>query len=131
LPADWREGYLNVWLGATVENRHHGLPRIDTLREIPARVRFLSCEPLLEDLGPMNLSGIHWVIVGGESGTTSRPMEPSWVEGIINQCTEQCVPVFFKQWGGPGKDKGGCMVYGGELKQIPAVEQVGQMELFT
>src|SRR6185312_10567507 len=64
----------NVWLGVSVENRRHGVPRIDALRHIPAKIRFLSCEPLLEDLGELDLSGIHWVIVGGESGAKARPM---------------------------------------------------------
>lgn len=118
LPDDWGDGYPNVWLGVTVENRKHGLPRIDYLRDVPARVRFLSIEPLLEDLGPLNLDGIHWVIVGGESGPLARPMQPEWVASIRAQCEAQGVPFFFKQWGGR-RDKGGCLISGGEIKQWP------------
>jgi protein gp37 len=94
----------NVWLGVSVENRRHGVPRIDVLRTIPARIRFLSCEPLLEDLGPLNLSGIHWVIVGGESGHGARPMHPDWARAIRAQCQAQEATFFFKQWGGWGAD---------------------------
>lgn len=99
LPADWGTGYENAWIGVTVENRKHGLPRIDDLRKVPAKVRFLSIEPLLEDLGEIDLSGIHWVIVGGESGHGARPMEPAWVESIKRQCEAAGVAFFFKQWG--------------------------------
>lgn len=94
----------NVWLGVSVENRKHGLPRIDELREIRARIRFLSVEPLLEDIGRVNLKGIHWVIVGGESGPKARPMKPDWVEAIKKQCEKQGAIFFFKQWGGWGAD---------------------------
>jgi protein gp37 len=90
----------NVWLGVSVEDRKYGLPRIDILRETPAAVRFLSIEPLLEDLGPLDLRGIHWVIVGGESGPGARTLQPEWVMPIRDQCAEQGVPFFFKQWGG-------------------------------
>src|SRR6185312_5161508 len=89
----------NVWLGASVENRRHGVPRIDHLRNIQARIRFLSVEPLLEDVGPLNLIDIHWVIVGGESGPKARPMAPEWVESVRSQCKRQKVAFFFKQWG--------------------------------
>ena len=94
----------NAWLGVSVENQKHGLPRIDALRNISARIRFLSVEPLLEDLGRINLHGIHWVIVGGESGPKARPMNPQWVERIKGQCHTQQVDFFFKQWGGWGAD---------------------------
>ena len=94
----------NAWLGATVENKQHGIPRIDQLRKVNAHVRFLSIEPLLEDLGALNLSGIHWVIVGGESGPKARMMKPEWVMNIKRQCEEQNVAFFFKQWGGWGAD---------------------------
>ncbi len=93
----WPETPNNVWLGVTVENRKHGLPRIAFLRQILAKVRFLSIEPLLEDLGELDLTGIHWVIVGGESGTHARPMRISWAHKIRDQCREQNVPFFFKQ----------------------------------
>jgi protein gp37 len=94
----------NVWLGVSVENKKYGLPRIDVLRQINAPIRFLSIEPLLEDLGTLNLSGIHWVIVGGESGPKARPMNPDWVKSIKEQCDLQRVPFFFKQWGTWGPD---------------------------
>ena len=94
----------NAWFGATVENKQHGIPRIDQLRKVKVHVRFLSIEPLLEDLGALNLSGIHWVIVGGESGPKARLMKPEWVMNIKRQCEEQNVAFFFKQWGGWGAD---------------------------
>jgi protein gp37 len=94
----------NVWLGVSVENRRHGLPRIPILRGINAQVRFLSVEPLLEDLGNFDLSGIHWVIVGGESGKKARPMKPEWVENVKNLCDVADVAFFFKQWGTWGAD---------------------------
>lgn len=94
----------NVWLGVSVENRKHGVPRIDVLRAIDATVRFLSVEPLLEDLGQIDLTDIHWVIVGGESGRKARPMKPEWVDGIKRQCDLAGVAFFFKQWGAWGAD---------------------------
>jgi protein gp37 len=94
----------NAWLGVSVENRRHGVPRIDHLREICARIRFLSVEPLLEDVGQLDLHNIHWVIVGGESGPKARPMRPEWAESVQRQCTRQDVAFFFKQWGGWGAD---------------------------
>ncbi|MBK9263039.1 MAG: phage Gp37/Gp68 family protein [Polyangiaceae bacterium] len=97
-PAQW------VWLGVSVEDRKYGGPRIDELRKVPARVRFLSIEPLLEDLGALDLSGIHWVIVGGESGHGARTCEAEWIRRIIEQCGEQRVPVFVKQGGGAFSD---------------------------
>ena len=97
----------HVWLGVSVEDRKHGLPRIDELRETPAAVRFLSIEPLLEDLGYISLRGIHWVIVGGESGPGARPMQPSWARDIQRQCSDADVPFFFKQWGGVRKKEAG------------------------
>jgi protein gp37 len=93
----------HIWWGVSVENRKHGLPRIDHLRAAPAAVRFLSVEPLLEDLGKVDLTGISWVIVGGESGPGARPMRPEWVRSIRNQCLAADVPFFFKQWGGTRK----------------------------
>lgn len=94
----------NVWLGVSVENRKYGVPRIPVLRTIRARVRFLSVEPLLEDLGSVDLNGIHWVIVGGESGSKARPMKPEWVKSIKRQCDAASVAFFFKQWGTWGAD---------------------------
>lgn len=89
---------FNVWLGVTVETANHK-DRIDYLRQTNAPVKFLSCEPLLEDLGELDLTGIDWVICGGESGHKARPMHPDWVRIIQRQCKEQNVPFFFKQWG--------------------------------
>ncbi|MEW7974786.1 MAG: DUF5131 family protein [Candidatus Thiodiazotropha endolucinida] len=119
LPQDWGEGYDNVWLGATCEDRKSGLRRLEQLRVIPAKLRFLSIEPLLEDLGDVNFTGIHWVIIGGESTSGARKMEQTWVENIIAQCREQRIPVFFKQWGGNARDKGGCLINGIEIKEWP------------
>ncbi|MBI2316664.1 MAG: phage Gp37/Gp68 family protein [Betaproteobacteria bacterium] len=94
----------NVWLGVSVENRKHGFPRIRLLQGVTARVRFLSIEPLLEDLGSFDLTGISWVIVGGESGHRARPMKPVWIDGIKRQCDAAGVAFFFKQWGTWGAD---------------------------
>ncbi len=94
----------NIWLGVTVENIEHGLPRIKFLRALNAKVRFLSCEPLLEDLGTPDLSGIHWVIAGGESGAKARPMNKQWVISLRDECKKQKVAFFFKQWGMWGAD---------------------------
>jgi protein gp37 len=94
----------NVWLGTSVENQKHGLPRIPILRTIAAGTRFLSIEPLLEDLGTFDLSQISWVIVGGESGPKARPMKAEWARSIQRQCDAMNVPFFFKQWGAYGAD---------------------------
>jgi protein gp37 len=94
----------NAWLGVSVEDQKYGLPRIDALRKVDAKIRFLSVEPLLEELGAIDLSDIHWVIVGGESGPRARPMSQHWVEDIKRQCSAQDVQFFFKQWGGWGAD---------------------------
>lgn len=94
----------NVWLGTSVEDRKYGVPRIDVMRGIPARIKFLSIEPLLENLGILDLHGIDWVIVGGESGHGARPMRKEWVDAIKRQCESQRVHFFFKQWGAYGPD---------------------------
>jgi protein gp37 len=94
----------NVWLGVSVENKRSGVPRIAELVKVQAHVRFLSVEPLLEDLGPIDLEGIHWVIVGGESGRQARPMRPAWVRNVKRQCDARGVAFFFKQWGRFGPD---------------------------
>lgn len=94
----------NIWLGVSVEDKKHGVPRIDKLRNINASIKFLSVEPLLEDIGKINLTGIDWVIVGGESGAKARPMKKEWVLNIQKQCKEQNVAFFFKQWGTWGAD---------------------------
>lgn len=101
------ENQPHIWWGVSVENRKHGLPRIDHLRDAPAGLRFLSIEPLLEDLGPVNLAGIQWVIVGGESGAGARPMRKEWVLTIQQECKRAGIPFFFKQWGGVRKSAHG------------------------
>jgi protein gp37 len=93
--------------GVSVEDRKYGLPRIGDLQQTHASVRFLSIEPLLEDLGAFDLSGINWAIVGGESGPGARPMQEEWVLSLRGQCREAGVPFFFKQWGGVRKAKNG------------------------
>jgi protein gp37 len=109
----------NIWWGVSVEDRKYGLPRVDDLRQAPAKVRFLSIEPLLEDLGEIDLSGITWVIVGGESGPGARPMKREWVVSIRRQCLEQGVAFFFKQWGGVRKAKNGRMLDGRTYDDYP------------
>lgn len=94
----------NIWLGVSVENKKHGVPRIDKLRNINATIKFLSVEPLLEDIGKIDLTGIDWVIVGGESGVNARPMKKEWALNVKHQCEEQNVAFFFKQWGTWGAD---------------------------
>jgi protein gp37 len=113
------EALQHIWWGVSVEDRKYGLPRIQALRESPAAVRFLSIEPLLEDLGELDLSGIHWVIVGGESGPGARPMEKSWVLRIQEQCQAANVPFFFKQWGGVQKSKTGRLLDGRTCDEMP------------
>lgn len=94
----------NVWLGVSVEDRKYGVPRISHLRRVAANVRFLSVEPLLQDVGELDLRGIHWVIVGGESGSQARPMKAEWVQSVKRQCENAGVAFFFKQWGAWGAD---------------------------
>ena len=94
----------NVWLGVSVEDKKYGVPRIDHLRKVDAHIRFLSVEPLLEDLGRINVRDIHWVIVGGESGHKARPMREEWVANVQVQAEAARAAFFFKQWGGWGAD---------------------------
>jgi protein gp37 len=115
----WMGSLPNVWWGVSVEDREYGLPRVDSLRLTNARVRFLSVEPLLEDLGAINLSGIDWVIVGGESGPHFRTMAAGWVETIRNQCHDAQVPFFFKQWGGRSPKQLGRTLDGREWNEMP------------
>ncbi|MCL6445317.1 MAG: phage Gp37/Gp68 family protein [Alicyclobacillus sp.] len=96
----------NIWMGTSVENMRVA-KRVDYLRQVPAIVRFLSCEPLLGSLRELDLQGIQWVIVGGESGPRARPMDPSWPREIRDKCVENGVAFFFKQWGGVHKQKTG------------------------
>ena len=109
----------NIWWGVSVENKKHGLPRISHLQEAPARNRFLSIEPLLEFLGRLNLNGISWVIVGGESGAGARLMKKEWVLDIREQCEEAQVPFFFKQWGGVRKKEAGRSLDGRVYDEFP------------
>jgi protein gp37 len=109
----------HIWWGVSVEDRAHGLPRIEHLRQAPAAVRFLSIEPLLEDLGEIDLTDIHWVIVGGESGPGARKMKEEWVRSLRDQCASQQVPFFFKQWGGVRKKKAGRELDGRTYDEFP------------
>jgi len=113
----------HIWWGVSVENRKHGLPRIEHLREAGAAVAFLSVEPLIEDVGALDLSGISWVIVGGESGAKCRPMKPEWVRSVRGQCEEANVPFFFKQWGGVRKKTAGRELDGRTFDELPCVVQ--------
>ena len=120
----------NIWLGVTVENIKQGLPRIEVLKEIDAEIRFLSIEPLLEDLGKVNFQGIHWAIVGGESGAKARPMKKEWVLNIKEQCNKQKIAFFFKQWGTWGEDNkkrskkaNGCLLNGKIWRDYPIKKQ--------
>lgn len=110
----------NIWIGVSVENDDFKF-RIDYLRKINAKIKFLSIEPLLSPLGKLNLEGIDWVIVGGESGPKARPMEPSWVIDIRDQCLKARVPFFFKQWGGFNKKKSGRLLEGRTWDEMPDV----------
>jgi protein gp37 len=109
----------HIWWGVSVENRRYGVPRIDELRAANTRVRFLSVEPLLENLGMIDLTGIHWVIVGGESGPGARPMKKEWVISIRDQCHIAGVPFFFKQWGGTRKSLTGRKLDGKTYDEFP------------
>ena len=108
----------NVWMGTSVDSRDY-YERIRLLQRVPAKVRFLSCEPLLSPLPRLPLKGIHWVIVGGESGPGSRPMQGSWVLDIKGQCEARDVPFFFKQWGGVRKKQTGRKLAGRTWDQLP------------
>src|SRR5690242_16679459 len=109
----------HIWWGVSVEDKKYGLPRIKDLQDSPARVRFLSVEPLLEDLDKFNISGISWTIVGGESGPGARPMQREWVISARDQCRESHVPFFFKQWGGVRKAKNGRLLDGRTYDEYP------------
>lgn len=133
LPSDWGNGFPNVWLGISVVNQVEADRDIPKLLATPAKIRWLSMEPLL---GPVTFEGLfanpsfandttnaleelNWVVVGGESGSLARPIELEWVETLRDQCAAVDVPFFFKQWGGTAKDKGGCMLAGMEVKAWP------------
>lgn len=108
----------NVWMGVSVENAAYRF-RIDHLRKVPAKVRFLSVEPLIGDIGELDLAGIHWVIVGGESGARARPVQEGWVTAIRDQCVEAGVAFFFKQWGGRTPKAGGRELDGALWDEMP------------
>jgi len=112
---DWRP---NIWFGVSIENAAY-VHRIEDLRRTRARVRFLSLEPLLGPLPALDLNGIDWVIVGGESGPRARPMKVEWVRQIRDQCLEAGVPFFFKQWGGPFKSRTGRVLDGRTWDELP------------
>jgi protein gp37 len=114
----------HVWWGVSVEDKRYGLPRVHDLRAANAAIRFLSVEPLLEDLGDFDLTGIAWVIVGGESGPGARPMEPRWVERIFQLCRDQNVSFFFKQWGGTRKKRAGRLLHGRTYDEMPHVSAI-------
>jgi protein gp37 len=108
----------NIWMGTSVENQRVA-HRIETLKQIPASVRFLSLEPLIGPLPGLRLDGIHWVIVGGESGPKAREMREEWVIDIQRQCEIRGIPFFFKQWGGVNKKKTGRMLLGRTWDELP------------
>jgi protein gp37 len=112
-------GKSNIWWGVSVENKACGVPRIAHLRSSPAAVKFLSVEPLLEDVGELDLSGINWVIVGGESGFGARLMRREWVISVRRQCKQSGVAFFFKQWGGVHKSKTGRVLDGRTYDEMP------------
>jgi protein gp37 len=113
----------HIWWGVSVENRKYGLPRIKHLRDARTAMAFLSVEPLLEDLGDLELDRIKWVIVGGESGAGARPMKREWVVNIQCQCVKADVPFFFKQWGGVRKSLGGRELDGQTYDECPMLTQ--------
>ena len=110
----------NIWMGVSVENQDY-VYRIDSLRKVPTAVRFLSIEPFIGEIKKINLKGIDWVIVGGESRNNKRPMDPEWVRVIRNLCIEKQVPFFFKQWGGYNKKKNGRELDGREWDEYPKI----------
>jgi protein gp37 len=112
---DWPQ---NVWMGVSVEDSRV-LSRVDDLKRVPAAIRFLSCEPLIGSLAGIDLAGIHWVIVGGESGPFARPMKIEWVREIFRACRDQRVPFFFKQWGGVRKHVTGRQLNGKTYDEMP------------
>ena len=109
----------HIWWGVSVEDKKYGVPRIAELQQTPAQVRFLSIEPLLEGLGTLDLTGIHWAIVGGESGPGARPLKREWVASIRDQCSGANVPFLFKQWGGVQKKRAGRLLDGATYDGFP------------
>ena len=123
-PLKFATSTRHVWWGVSVEDVKYGKPRIEHLRNTPAEVKFLSIEPLLEDLGLIDLSDIDWVIVGGESGPGARPMKESWVRNLLHHCRSANVPFFFKQWGGVQKKKAGRKLAGKTYDEFPFTAEV-------
>ena len=117
----------NVWMGVSVENQKYAF-RSEILSHVPASVRFLSVEPLIGPINDLPLLGIHWVIVGGESGPHARPMEEDWVINIQTRCTQAHIPFFFKQWGGVQKHRTGRELLGRTFDEMP--ERQGSLHLF-
>jgi protein gp37 len=109
----------HIWWGVSVENKKYGLPRIENLQNAHAAIKFLSVEPLLEDLGKFDLKGVDWVIVGGESGHGARPMKKEWVVSLRDECKREGVPFFFKQWGGVRKKAAGRKLDGKTYDEFP------------
>jgi len=112
----------HIWWGVSVEDKPYGLPRIAHLRDTPASIKFLSVEPLLEDLGVIDLLDIDWMIVGGESGYGARPIQKIWVEHLLKQCRQQGVRFFFKQWGGPNKKATGRLLNNRTYDELPILQ---------
>jgi protein gp37 len=123
LPADWGDGYPNVWLGTSVETNEY-LSRVCVLRDVPAALRFISAEPLLGPLPDLDLDGIGWVITGGESGPEHRPIDAAWVREIRDACLAAGVPFHHKQWGGVRSKAGGKVLDGREWCEIPSRQEV-------
>jgi protein gp37 len=120
----------NLWMGVSVENQDCAF-RMEYLRKVPAKVKFISFEPLLGPIHKANLTGINWVIVGGESGPYARPMQPEWVTGLRDICVRKRIPFFFKQWGGINKKKAGRSLEGHIWNEMPAIEKnFDQQSLF-
>jgi len=115
----------NVWMGVSVEDERVISRAIDLI-QVPAAIRFLSCEPLIGPLDELPLTGINWVIVGGESGPGARPIDQRWVKSILRQCRHAKVPFFFKQWGGVRKDLAGRMLYGRTYDEMPSTQHLLQ-----
>lgn len=112
----------HIWWGVSVEDKRYGIPRIAHLRAAPVAIKFLSIEPLLEDLGDVDISGIDWAIVGGESGPGARQMQKAWVEKLYKHCRRHKIPFFFKQWGGVHKSTTGRQLHGRTYDEMPKVQ---------
>jgi protein gp37 len=124
----WVAQSFNIWLGVSVEDEKFGLPRVELLRRTPAAVRFLSIEPLLEPLPALDLTGIQWVIVGGESGPGARALDARWVRDIRDRCRRAHVPFFFKQWGGVQKVRRGRLLDGRTWDEFPDLRRAQARE---